>query len=75
MTQTHTCHWPGCTRVVPPAMWGCTTHWYTLPKDLRRKVWTAYVPGQEVTKTPSREYIEVAKEVQAWIAKNLEDRT
>jgi len=34
---------------------------------LRNKVWATYRPGQEITKTPSAEYIEVAKEVQAWI--------
>ena len=32
------------------------------------KVWRAYQPGQEVTKTPSQGYLEVAREVQAWIA-------
>lgn len=64
----HTCHWPGCARAVPPKMWGCRNHWYTLPARLRNKVWRAYVPGQEITKTPSPEYIEVAKAVQDWIA-------
>ena len=66
----HKCHWPGCDRDVPPAMWGCREHWYRLPKALRDKVWRAYQPGQEITKTPSREYLEVAREVQAWIAAN-----
>jgi hypothetical protein len=27
-----------------------------------------YVPGQEITKTPSSEYITAAKAVQEWIA-------
>ena len=30
-------------------------------------IWAAYVPGQEITKTPSAEYMEVAREVQRWI--------
>lgn len=64
----HTCHWPGCAQAVPPAMWGCKPHWYRLPKHLRDRIWAAYVPGQEITKTPSREYIEAAQAVQAWIA-------
>ena len=48
-------------------MWGCRPHWYTLPKTLRSKVWAAYVPGQEITKTPTEEYVAVAREVQRWI--------
>jgi hypothetical protein len=67
-TGNHHCHWPGCEAKVPPAMWGCRKHWYALPQALRNKIWRAYRPGQEATKTPSREYVEVAREVQAWIA-------
>lgn len=63
----HTCHWPGCPQVVPPSMWGCKPHWFALPKFLRDRVWATYVPGQEITKTPSQAYIEVAKDVQQWI--------
>ena len=48
-------------------MWGCQRHWYILPKALRSKIWAACVPGQEITKTPSAEYVEVAREVQRWI--------
>lgn len=67
--MTHHCHWPGCQRVVPPRMWGCRDHWFRLPKALRDKIWAAYVPGQEVSKTPSRAYIAAATEVQNWIEK------
>ena len=63
----HTCHWPGCEREVPPEMWGCQTHWYKLPKTLRDRIWAVYVPGQEITKTPSAEYLRVAREAQRWI--------
>ena len=65
----HTCHWPGCTKAVPPAMWGCKVHWFRLPLRLRQKIWATYRPGQEITKTPSVAYITVAKEVQEWIAR------
>lgn len=64
----HTCHWPGCDKVVPPAMWGCKTHWFKLPARLRAKIWATYRPGQEITKDPSADYLAVANEVQAWIA-------
>lgn len=69
-TRDHHCHWPGCDKQVPPAMWGCYRHWMMLPKALRDKVWAAYRPGQEVTMTPSREYLAVAWEVQQWIREN-----
>lgn len=68
--RDHACHWPGCTKQVPPATWGCKPHWYKLPQDLRRRIWRAYRVGQEKTKTPSREYVEVAREAQDWIMAN-----
>jgi hypothetical protein len=70
-TRNHTCHWPGCNVQVPPAMWGCKKHWYKLPKYLRDKIWNAYNPGQEITMTPSREYLDAAKEVENWIVNNI----
>lgn len=66
--QVHTCHWPGCNRRVPPRLWGCKAHWYKLPKYLRDAIWREYRPGQEISKTPSRAYLDVAKQVQEWIA-------
>jgi hypothetical protein len=66
----HKCHWPGCETVCKPAQWGCLKHWRKLPKHLRDKIWATFKPGQEVSKTPTRAYIEVAREVQAWIAEN-----
>lgn len=69
-SRKHHCHWPGCELQVPPAMWGCRAHWYSLPSDLRAPIWKAYRPGQEIDGTPSRQYIEAARRVQEWIAKN-----
>ena len=66
-TRKHHCHWPGCDKQVPPAMWGCGKHWFALPAALRSKVWATYKPGQEVAGTPSAAYVAVAKEVQDWI--------
>ena len=66
-TRNHHCHWPGCTKQVPPAMWGCKQHWFMLPSELRSKVWKTYVPGQEVNGTPSSQYLTIANEVQDWI--------
>jgi hypothetical protein len=65
--RSHHCHWPGCKKQVPPAMWGCREHWFKLPKYLRDKIWAAYRPGQEKDMNPSRAYLQVADEVQQWI--------
>lgn len=70
-TRNHHCHWPGCGKQVPPAMWGCKAHWFKLPKRLRDRIWATYEPGQEVDATPSHEYVEVAMEVQQWIREHL----
>ncbi len=72
-SRNHTCHWPGCTKQVPPAMWGCRPHWFALPKHLRDAIWDAYRPGQEVTMTPSDEYLAAADSVDAWIRKKVID--
>lgn len=51
-------------------MWGCSPHWFRLPKTLRDRVWAAYVPGQEISMTPNEDYLKVADEVDAWIRKH-----
>lgn len=66
-TRNHGCHWPECDNQVPPAMWGCKKHWFMLPLRLRNRIWATYKPGQEITMTPSAEYLAVATEVQKWI--------
>lgn len=66
-SRFHECHWLGCTKQVPPALWGCKQHWFRLPAALRARIWRAYRPGQEKDLRPSAEYIEAAKAVQAWI--------
>ena len=68
--RPHHCHWPGCPKQVPPAMWGCREHWFKLPSALRNKIWAAYRPGQEIDMRPSKKYLEVADKVQDWIKKN-----
>lgn len=70
-TRDHACHWPGCDRQVPPAMWGCTAHWRRLPKPLRDEIWRTFRPGQEATLTPSAEYLAAARKVQVWILANV----
>lgn len=67
-TREHACHWPGCTRQVPPAMWGCKQHWFRLPENLRDLIWSTYRVGQEERMDPSAEYLAAADAVQRWIA-------
>lgn len=66
-TRPHVCHWPGCGKQVPPAAWGCRFHWFKIPMYLRRKLWDAFEPGQEITMSPSKRYIAAAREIQEWI--------
>lgn len=62
----HTCHWPSCTNQVPPKLWGCKAHWYKLPKKIRDMIWETYVPGQEIRRDPTEEYLEAATEADRW---------
>lgn len=74
-TRNHGCHWPGCEAQVPPAKWGCTAHWFKLPKYLRDRIWATYRVGQERTMTPSREYVAAARDVEAWIREYVARQT
>jgi hypothetical protein len=65
--MSHTCHWPGCQTPVLPAMWGCTRHWFALPKNIRTRIWQTYRPGQEISKEPSEPYIKATQAARDWI--------
>lgn len=65
----HMCHAIGCDVAVPPAMLMCRRHWYMVPADIRDRIWRAYVPGQEITKTPTRHYLSVMDEAIQAVAK------
>jgi hypothetical protein len=64
----HMCHWPDCVQEVPPRLFMCRPHWFTLPLALRREIWRTYRPGQEITKDPSPEYRAAAHAALDWIA-------
>jgi hypothetical protein len=57
----HRCHARKCRTCVPPRMLMCTMHWKMVPYALQQAVWDAYVPGQEVRKDPSPEYLLAAR--------------
>lgn len=70
--MAHLCHWRGCKTPVPPKLWGCKQHWFRLPKFLRDRIWATYVPGQEIRKDPTQEYLDAADQVDAWIREHGE---
>lgn len=65
----HTCHAIGCSAVIPPRLFMCREHWYKLPYHYRKEVFRYYKAGQEVSKNPSRKYIQAASAAIAWLNK------
>lgn len=59
--MSHTCHAPGCTRLVPPKMYACKLHWFQLPQKIRDAIWREYQPGQEISKRASWRYMAVQR--------------
>ena len=57
----HVCHAIGCNVQVRPQLLMCLKHWRLIPRDLQRAVWAAYVPGQEIRKDPTDEYLDVQR--------------
>lgn len=46
----------------------CRNHWFSLPKNLRSKIWKYYRPGQCEDWNISKEYSNAAKESITYIA-------
>lgn len=69
-TRNHTCHWLGCDKQVPPALWGCKSHWFKLPSKFRTLIWGYYRIGQEKDLKPSEGYLRIAKMIDIWIREN-----
>jgi hypothetical protein len=57
--MTHHCHAKGCAERVSPKLLMCRPHWFMVPRELQREVWAHYVPGQEVRKDPTPDYLTV----------------
>jgi hypothetical protein len=56
----HLCHAEGCDQPVPPRMLMCRRHWFMVPKKMQDAVWDEYIPGQEVRKDPTPDYLDAA---------------
>lgn len=39
---THTCPAPGCTVQVPQSQLACRPHWYSIPSEIRSRLWAGY---------------------------------
>lgn len=66
--MAHHCHATGCTVRVPPEMFMCKRHWFTLPKAMRDRVWKTYRAGQCDDWEISHEYAEAARAAVQFIA-------
>lgn len=66
--MSHHCHATDCPREVPPEMFMCRSHWFSLPKRMRDAIWRTYRPGQCDDWNISREYSEAAKAAVRFIA-------
>lgn len=66
--MAHTCHATGCNVEVPPEMFMCKRHWFSLPKPMRTKVWATYRPSQCDDWQISHEYANAAREAVRYIA-------
>jgi len=57
---SHRCHAQGCAASVPPEMLMCKRHWFMVPPNIRRAVWSTYRDGQCNDKRPSRAWLSAA---------------
>lgn len=65
---SHICHAHGCDEPVPPAIFMCRPHWFSLRKPMRDAVWREYRRGQEIDKRPSARYLAVQQRAIAEVA-------
>lgn len=57
----HSCHATACRVGVPPEMFMCKRHWFSVPKRLRDEIWRTYRDGQCDDMSPSVDYCRAAK--------------
>ena len=66
--MAHTCHATECHARVPPEMFMCRRHWFSLPKRLRDRIWATYRDGQCDDWEISHAYADAARECVQFIA-------
>jgi hypothetical protein len=63
----------GCEVEIAPKLLMCPAHWQMVPKSLQQKVWASYRKGQEITKTPSKDYVTAAMNAVRYVARREEN--
>ena len=66
--MAHTCHATDCNVPVPPEMFMCRRHWFSLPKRLKARIWATYRDGQCDDWQISHAYADAAREAVTFIA-------
>lgn len=66
--MAHICHATGCAVPVPPEMFMCKRHWFSLPRSMRAAIWNTYRPGQCDDWGITHEYAEAARAAVRFIA-------
>jgi hypothetical protein len=62
------CRRPGCGRYATQANWGCRSHWFELPPDLRARIWQAAVRDRGPDGQLGKAWQAAADEAERWIA-------
>lgn len=57
----HLCHAMACKIPVDPSLLMCGPHWKRVPKSFQARLWRWYIPGQEIRKDPTMEYLKAAE--------------
>jgi len=71
LRMKHKCHAYDCEIEVPPKMFMCKKHWLMVPKWHQDLIWELYTKGQEIDKTPSRQYLQVTDRAK-WFVRGRE---
>lgn len=64
---THPCRWPECGERVEIWRWGCSKHWFALPRDIRSAITTTWARGKG---RGTQKHADALKGAQEWIKSN-----
>lgn len=64
MANTNKCPHPACDKQKPTNQYSCKAHWFSLPQEIRDKIWKGY-------KTSADLWLEGDEEAQAYWLKRM----
>jgi hypothetical protein len=44
----HKCPSPGCETMVPQSQFACRPHWFSIPSEIRSRIWSGYRSRDEL---------------------------